>query len=432
MTKTQNSDVNRSQEGLLRYQLILILLFPILFIYTLLQSLKYGDSKYFRQRLGFMDKPDGSVDIWLHAASVGEVNAALPLLTALHSKYPDKNFLITTTTPTGAKLVQQKKLTYVRHQYLPIDYPWMMKNLIKKNKPKCILIMETEIWPNLFQTCHNRNIAVCTVNGRLSRKTIETRRWIRALYKTTLQFASIILTRSDNDTKSYIALGASPEKVSTIGNIKFSANISAPQKNQSTLPRKYILAASTRPGEELLIATTWRHTKPETSNHLLVIAPRHPNRLNEILQELQNLNMELAVRSKNETVLDTTDIYIVDTVGELIDFMANADIVFVGGSLVPLGGHNILEPAALGKPVLFGPHMNNFENEAEQLLEFNAAIQVKDVDQLGAIVADMLRHPDRYTSLGENAKKIIENNKDIASRYVETLQDFIEVEQLPS
>lgn len=426
MNNNQYPENKKSNRGLLHYQGILLFVFPILVIYTIYQSIKFRSLEYFLQRLGVFSKPDKPVDIWLHAASMGEVNAALPLLNAIHRKYPDKRFLLTTTTPTGAQLVKQKDLSNVIHQFLPIDYWFMVASLVNKYQPKCVLVIETELWPNLFRYCSSKNIPVCTVNGRLSHKTMETHGWIRDLYKTTLQFSSRVLTRSDNDSKAYIALGAAPEIVSTVGNIKFSANLNTPKLTRSTPDYKYILAASTRPNEELMIATAWQQLKPADCRHLLVIAPRHPQRANDIIKQLEPLNLSIAVRSRNDVVTEATDIYLVDTLGELVDFMADADAVFVGGSLVPIGGHNILEPAALGKPVLFGPHMENFSSEAEQLLNCNAALQVEDSQQLAEKLADIITNPEKYSELGSNAKQLIERNKDTADRYVTELASYLQ------
>lgn len=426
MNTSQYSQNKKSNRGLLHYQGILLFLFPVLVIYTIFQSIKFKNLDYCLQRLGMIHKPDKPVDIWLHAASMGEVNAALPLLNAIHRKYPEKRFLLTTTTPTGAQLVKQKALSNVIHQFLPIDYWFMIASLVNKFQPKCALVIETELWPNLFRYCASKNIPVCTVNGRLSRKTMETGGWIRDLYKTTLQFSSKVLTRSDNDSKAYIALGAVPEIVSTVGNIKFSANLSTPKEKRSTPGYKYILAASTRPNEELIIAKAWQQVKPAGCSHLLVFAPRHPQRTNEIIKQLEPLNLSIAMHSRKDVVTDSTDIYLVDTLGELVDFMADADAVFVGGSLVPIGGHNILEPAALGKIVLFGPHMENFASEAEQLLNCNAALQVEDSQQLAEKLADIIINPGKYSELGSNAKRLIERNKDTADRYVTELASYLQ------
>jgi len=366
------------KNGLLRYQLLLVVLLPVLICYTLFTAIKYRSLRYFRQRLGMVPPAKQAVDIWIHAASVGEVSATLPLISAIRDKYPDKSILITTTTPTGATLFGKQNITNAFHLFLPLDYPQAISGFIKQCRPKCLFVMETEIWPNLFRICNQENIPICTVNGRLSQKTLDTSGWIRTLYQSTLQNSSFILTRSDNDTKAYIALGADSSKVKTIGNIKFSANVGTPNQYRAPINRPYVLAASTHNNEEFLIANFWKQRKlRQLSNSLLMIAPRHPNRLKNILGQLKNLQFNIAVRSKQEDITDSTDLYIVDTVGELIDFMADARVVFIGGSLVPVGGHNILEPAALGKPIIFGPHMENFADEAELLTHFNAAVQIE-------------------------------------------------------
>jgi len=427
MSNLQRSANPISKNGFLRYQLILIILLPVLIVYTLILSLKFRSLTYFLQRLGIFSQPSKTIDIWIHAASVGEVNAAIPLITAIREKHPNKSILVTTVTPTGATLFKNKLITNTLHAYLPIDYPRLILSLIQHYRPKCALIMETEIWPNLFRTCYRSHIPLCTVNGRLSRKTLDTKGWIRSLYRSTLQYSSRILTRSDNDTKSYIALGADPDKVKTIGNIKFSVDLATPEQTLNKIHRHYILAASTHADEERLIATLWkeRNFKQLTGNKLLIIAPRHPNRLNDILGQLNRTKLDIAIRSREDKITDNTDIYIADTVGELTGFMANADIVFMGGSLVPVGGHNVIEPAALGKVIVFGPYMENFENEAELLLSFNAAIQVESIDQLGDALADALRNPDKYAKMAQNAKQIIEQQQDTANRYVESLDEFI-------
>jgi 3-deoxy-D-manno-octulosonic-acid transferase len=427
--KTADTEAQKkTNRGFLRYQAILVVLFPVLLIYTAYQAFKYQSWHFFLQRVGVFSRPKRPVDIWLHTASVGEVNASLPLIKEIQKKYPEKTVLVTTTTPTGAKVLTQKKLTNTIHQYLSIDYRFMVSNLLKHYRPKCVLIMETEIWPNLFRLCYNRNIPLCTVNGRLSRRTLDTTGWIRSLLKSTLQYSSLILTRSDNDSKAYIALGANPDKVKTIGNIKFSVETAITGKTKLDLARPYVLAASTHASEELMIASLWKDRELKNSGQLLVVVPRHPQRLNDILAQLQELNLDLAVRSRNDTISNNTDIYIADTIGELIDFMAGADIIFMGGSLVPIGGHNVLEPAALGKPMVFGPYMENFASEAELLTGFAAAIQVDDLAQLGNTLEDAQQHPDKYSELGSNAKHIIERHKDTASRYVAELSKYMDAE----
>lgn len=423
MNSPQNSEHNN--KAFFRYQLILIVLFPVLAIYTVFLAFKYRSLNYLLQRLGFFSNTSENVDIWLHAASVGEMNAAMPLIHAIQKQYPDKKFLVTTTTPTGAELFRKNRINNAVHQYLPLDYVTLISRLFKRYRPKCLLVMETEIWPNLFRTCRKENCYLYIVNGRLSSKTLDTYGWVRSLYQATLKNTTAILTRSETDSKSFVALGADADKVKTIGNIKFSVTISRHEDNKKLLDTPYILAASTHSGEELSIAQLWKQQGFHQSNYLLVLVPRHPNRLNAVITELKPLNLNIAVRSHGNDVSADTDIYIVDTVGELMDFMAGASLVFVGGSLVPIGGHNILEPAALGKPIVFGPYMDNFENEAELLTGFNAAIRVEDENKLAQIFNNALKDPQTYNALGVNARKLMDQYQDTADKYVDEIKSCL-------
>ena len=207
---------------LLRYRLILFILSPVLLGFSVFQAIKHQSLKYLLQRLGITNRFPAPIDVWIHAASVGEVNAALPLINAIQNHYPKIIILLTTTTPTGARIIQLKNLQNIYHCFLPLDYSACVSLFLNHVKPRCVIVMETEIWPNLFRLCHKNNIALYTVNGRLSQRTLNTKQWIKSLYASTLQYSTRIMTRSDNDSKAYIALGADSEKVKTIGNIKFA------------------------------------------------------------------------------------------------------------------------------------------------------------------------------------------------------------------
>jgi len=408
--------------SLLRYHLILLVLLPLVVGFTVYQSIRYRSLTYLLQRLGIIIGYPGNTDVWIHAASVGEVNAAIPLIKTIQKHEPSKIILVSTTTPTGARVIQSKRDTGIRHCYLPLDYPAFVLAFLKSINPKCAIIMETEIWPNLFRLCREKNIVLNMVNARLSQRTLNTRRWIKSLYASALQYPSLILTRSDNDSKAYIALGAPGDRIKTIGNIKFAADINKPSTQVSFTQNPYLLAASTHDDEELQLATLWKNNRQAFSNYLLVIAPRHPQRLSKIIKQLNSLNLVIAVRSRNNPVTAQTDIYIVDTVGELAAFMKNAQLVFMGGSLVPIGGHNVIEPASLARPVIFGPHMENFENEAQLLLNHQAAIQIQDIPQLLATLNDLIRNEVKRNQLGDKARKLVETQKDVAERYYAELQ----------
>ncbi|MGD8560008.1 MAG: 3-deoxy-D-manno-octulosonic acid transferase [Gammaproteobacteria bacterium] len=420
-----------SKAGFIRYRILLLVLWPALLLYTAFQAIRFGQWSYLLQRLGIYFNIAGPTEFWIHAASVGEVNAAAPLIHAIRKKHPNITVLLTTTTPTGAETAKRfiAKLDNpqsVVNCYLPLDYRLSVKRLLRRTSPRCLLVMETEIWPNLFRCCHEQNVLLITINGRLSQRTLHTAAWIKSLYRSTLHYSSLILTRSDHDSKNYIALGAAPQKVKTIGNIKFSARFNVPDKgNHPFNHRRYVLAASTHDNEEQLITQLWKQHSGRFSDCLLVIAPRHPKRIETILQQLKPAQLNIAVRSRNDSIDENTQIYIVDTLGELIQFMVHADIVFMGGSLVPTGGHNILEPAVLSKAIVFGPYMHNFADEASQFLNHDSAVQVDSVSELGDVIGSLLEDERRRRELGANARAFIESQQDAADRYVAEIDKLL-------
>lgn len=407
---------------LLRYNWLLRLLALPIALFTLWQVLKEKEWRYFSQRLGFYRKPARRRVMWLHAASVGEVNAVLPLIKQLQEHQPDQPLLLTTTTPSGARAARSKLPSGVEHAYFPIDWQRSVRGFLAAFRPRCALVMETELWPNLYCECRHREVPLLLINGRLSARTSKTRPWLRHLYTLCLQQVTAILARSEQDRASFITLGADRERCEVIGNIKFS---SAPRTERITptdLGRPYVLAASTRDGEEKHLLQAWREAP--TGDHLLVIAPRHPQRRDTILQELRGV--KIAVRSRDDSIGEETDIYLADTFGELPGLIAGADLVFMGGSLVPKGGQNILEAAALGRAPLFGPHMDNFRTEAATLLDGSAAIQVDDAAELAACIGRLLEDRALRKEMGERARQLVDERRDMASRYREAISRYCE------
>ena len=428
---SRHHDTNAIPASFIRYRALLILLFPVLLLYTVFQTIKYRDTRYCLQRFGLRYAISSNINYWIHAASVGEVNAATPLIQALKKHNPQARILITTTTPTGAQVAGKlaggtRESTGIEHCYLPIDYVFAVKRLLKKASPNCVLVMETEIWPNLFRICSQCEIPLVTVNGRLSPRTLHTANWIKALYRSTLQYSTLILTRSDKDTKGYIALGADPGKIKTVGNIKFAVDFKMPENDSPPFNnREYVLAASTHDDEELQIALFWKKHLESLKGYLLVIAPRHPNRIAKILGQLDGLELNIAIHSRNDAVSDKTNIYLIDTVGELVHFMNHAKLIVMGGSLVDVGGHNILEPASLSKAIIFGPSMNNFEDEAQLFLGHDGAIQAQNIDQVGEYIINLLRDNKRLKQLGNNAYNLLAKQKHVAEQYVIEIQSVM-------
>jgi 3-deoxy-D-manno-octulosonic-acid transferase len=403
-----------------RYQLVLWIAAIPLLCFTLWQALRHRQWRYLWQRLGLGYPAIAPSALWLHAASVGEVLAAEALIKVLLEDTPQRRLLVTTMTPTGARMVQQHFAAQINsgrvsHAYLPIDWRSAVKRFLRHVQPGCVLIMETELWPNLYAACQWQGVPPVIINGRVSERTLQTPAWVRALYRDSLQQVRAILARSQQDADHFLQLGAPADKVRELGNLKFSAAKKSIDVNAITLPQPFILAASTHDDEEWQLAKHWLAMQ---RNELLVIAPRHPQRSANILKQLQGLTTAIAVRSRKEAVTEQTRIYLADTLGELTGFMASAKVIIMGGSFVPVGGHNVLEPAMLGKAVVFGPHMHNFADETEGLLAQQAAIQVQDASQLPTVLSQLLDDNARRRALGERAQLFMQGQSNILEVYL--------------
>ena len=410
----------QQRHDLWRYNWLLRLLSLPIALYTGWQALKQKEPRYLLQRLGFYNEAERRRVIWIHAASVGEVNAVLPLILQLQQQQPEQPLLITTTTPTGARAARAKLPDSVQHAYFPIDWQRGIRVFLDTYRPRCALLMETELWPNLYTECQQRNTPLLIINGRLSSRTSKVKPWLRRLYTLCLQQVTAVLARSEQDRASFITLGAERERCEAIGNIKFSSAPRAERVTPTDLGRPYLLAASTRNDEEPLLVDAWHRSGAD--DRLLVIAPRHPQRRDKILTALRGET--IAVRSRGDAITAETGIYLADTFGELPGLIAGAELVFMGGSLVDKGGQNILEAAALGKAPLFGPYMDNFRTEATTLLTAEGAVQVPDVSELVAVMSRLLAETENYRLMGEKAREAVEQRRDMAERYLAAIKRY--------
>lgn len=404
-----------------RYRFLLFILFPPLALYTLWQSFRAFEFRYFLQRLAIFFPHKATKDgIWIHAASVGEVNAVIPLLIKIKNEFPELPLTITTNTVTSASVVKTQLPKTIQHYYFPLDYRYAVKRIIKKIKPKVVFIVETEFWPNLYLELDKQKIALNIINGRISEKTLHAKKWLKEIYAEILPRVTYVYSRSETDQSRFIELGLPADKTQVLGNIKFSA-LSTEKIEPTNLNRTYVLAASTRDNEEQLIVDAW--IKAQHNEHLLVIVPRHPHRLAEILKQLSPFNLNIAVRSKKESVSDDTNIYIADTIGELKQFIAGSEFVLMGGSFVEKGGHNILEVAQLGKAVIFGPDMSNFMDEANIFIQYNAGIQCT-LPALTDTFNDFLSDRHYTKTIENNTHSLILENDNI-KKYLTCITEII-------
>lgn len=407
------------------YKLLLLALSPVALAHVIYRSFKDGGWRYFKQRLGFGYTPNNTQPIHFHCASVGEFITAKPLIESIHTKYPEKHFIITTNTPTAASLVEKLDYKNFTHYYLPIDLAFSVKRFLKNIHPLCTIILETEIWPTYYYYASKNLIPIIIVNARLSEKTSNTNKIIKNEYARALKNVNLVLARSQVDRDKFLLLGTSNKNTYTIGNLKYATSNSTNQELAcTTIKRPFFLAASTHEDEEVQLCQHLELLKRK--NYLLVLAPRYPDRCKLLEQHFKNNNLNVVVRSERGAISDATDIYIIDTLGELNAFFNEAALVFVGGSLIARGGHNVLEPANYGKCIIVGPHTDNFALETTELLKAEALIQVNNNQQLGINLVTLLRDDERREVYGKNAMQFMSKQLDILNTYLEQLKPFLE------
>ena len=385
----------------------------------------------FGQRLG-TGYPKLERCIWVHAVSVGEVVAAVPLIRALLKRYPDRPLLVTTVTPTGAARVATMFGDKVHHAYIPFEMPQAIDHFFASVKPELALVLETEIWPNLYRGCGVRDIPLVLVSARISPKSVRSYRRLLPLFRETLSHGIIIAAQSEADAERFLSLGASPERTRVTGNIKF--DIELPQDiaargrelRQSLFGERPVwIAASTHDGEEDAILEAHRALREQHPEALLVVVPRHPQRFEAVRELIGKSGMSVVARSEQRQCDASTDVYLGDTMGELTLFYAASDVAFVGGSLVPIGGHNLLEPAALGLPLISGPHVFNAQDIADMFVRTGACRLVDDPQQLAAAVTALLSDAIQSRELGKIGRQILERNRGALARLLAMLEPLM-------
>ena len=363
------------------YRLLWILLTPVTLAWSLQQTLKRsGGLRYLLERLGITPvnastAGPSKIAIWFHAASIGE----LRLATALIDSHLEHGVLLTCNTPDAYRLAGQVWGDRIALRYCPLDYIWSTRGLLKAYRPIIAVIIETEIWPELYHQCQTHRVPIYIVNGRVGAKTLGAGFPIRQLYQGALAHNATVWARSEMDREHFVTLGCPPESTVAVGSIKMSGKPPQAPPAHPIGGQSYHLAVSTHEDEELLLA---KASKETLEGQLLVVIPRHPQRGASIARSLKECGFSVALRSEQRTVDDGIEIYIADTAGEVNDFCAHASWVFVGGSLVDHGGHNVFEPAFWGKAIFIGPHVQNFAEEVAYLESRGAVVQVRDTDEL--------------------------------------------------
>lgn len=406
---------------------------PVILFRLASRGLRYHD--YFsrwKERFGFFPAPGFKDSLWVHAVSVGEVNAALPLIEALMERYADAPCVVTTITPTGSERVRQVLGDRVFHVYLPYDLPASVRRFLDRARPRIGVIMETEIWPNLYFECHKRGLPLVIVNGRLSERSLRGYGPVRPLAREALRSATYVAAQSPADARRFQMLGADPAKVGISGNLKFDMSVPAQwllagheMRADWGAKRPVWIAASTHEAEEMAVFEAHLEVLHRFPDALLLIAPRHPERFRAVEQTGRHLGFKMAVRSELGAPSPGTQCFVIDTMGELMRYYAASDVAFVGGSLAPIGGHNVLEPAALAKPVLVGPRTFNFAEITRTLIDAAGGKRIHDSAELGLEVVELLRDLDLRQRMGMAARGVFERERGAVGRTMSVLENVL-------
>jgi len=415
------------------YAVLTYLLLPVYACYWFFRGLtnrSYWDRFGQRFGRGYPQLTGGC--IWVHAVSVGEVQASVPLIRALTERFPNRHLLVTTVTPTGAARVRLLFGESVAHCYIPFETPNAVTNFFNTVKPELALVMETEIWPNLYRECGRRNIPLVLVSARISPRSVKSYRKFLPLFRETLSHGILIAAQSETDAERFRSLGAAPERTWVTGNIKF--DIELPDgleeageafRRDNFEDRPVWVAASTHDKEEEQILHAHKIVRERFPRALLILIPRHPERFATVRTQLHKLGYRFVCRTDGQPCTSDTEVFLGDTMGEVPLFYAAGNVAFVGGTLVPVGGHNLLEPAALGRPVVTGPHLYNTQDIANMFEKVGASVTVNNAGQLGLAIGDLFADPATANDIGNRGRELVQQNKGSLDRLLELLEPLV-------
>jgi 3-deoxy-D-manno-octulosonic-acid transferase len=385
----------------------------------------------FSQRLGF-GAPVAGRSIWVHAVSVGEVQAAVPLIEALLKRFPNIPLVLTTVTPTGRARAQAQFKNRVDVRYVPIDLPGSVRRFFARVRPQLAVILETEIWPNLYHRCGRLGIPLVLASARISPRSVNSYRRLVGLFRETLSHGIFIAAQSAADAERFLSIGANPTRTHVVGNIKFDFGYPPDMEAQGHELRQLLgverpvwVAGSTHAKEEDILIAAHSQVRERYSNALLVLVPRHPPRFGDVADDLRSAGVRFVSRTSMAPVTADTQVFLLDTLGELPRFYGAGDVAYVGGTLVPIGGHNLLEPAALALPVLAGPHNFNSADIARLLVESGAVRIVHDARELAEAVGSLFADPATRARMGASGKKVMDENRGAVRRLMQFLEPLL-------
>lgn len=415
------------------YSLLFYALLPWVLLRLLWKSRRQpGYRQRWGERLGFYTADPTRNTVWFHAVSVGECEAAFPLIKSLLSQDPSLTLLVTCTTLAGSARIRQALGDRVRHVYLPYDVPFAVRRFLDHCKPRLGVIMETEIWPNLFAACQSRQIPLAIVNGRLSDKSVRDYIRIGKVIRDSLAAVHAIAAQTPLDADRYRAIGAVPDRVKVLGNVKFDIDFDAAMQDRAMRLRRELfqqrpvwIAGSTHPGEEAVLLDALASLREAFPDLLLVLAPRHPERAMRLRMLCEGRGFAVCNRSVGQPCPPSTAVFLIDGIGELRFFYGTADVAFVGGSLVPHGGQNVLEAAAAGLPVLFGPYTANFREITSQLLAAGGATRVTDRSSLVQSLLELFMNPALAYEQGQRGRAFVAANRGAVERVTAWIRQLL-------
>ena len=416
------------------YRLVLLILLPIILIIFLIRSKNQPQYRHrLLERLGILPRTFTSDGIIVHAASVGEVIALKPFIEQLLITYPNETITVTTFTPTGSAQVKKLFGKRVQHCYLPFDSVFCSLLFLKKLKPKIIIFMETELWPNLIAQSKQAKIKLLLINGRLSSNSMRHYQKIAWLISPTIQHFDKILCQSEHNYANFIKLGADAEKCVTSGNLKYdlsvSTDLTAKQHELAQFvegKRDIWIVASTHAGDETLALTAFKSITAQFPDLLLLLVPRHPERFDAVATLCQQADLNIARRSKHESVTQDKQVWLLDSLGELMAAYSLSTLVTMGGSFSAVGGHNPLEPALFKKPIIVGPNMSNFLEVQQQLSDAHGIIQLTNEQDIESALAHqviaLLQSTAQQNELGKNAFQVVQQNQGASAKSITEVQ----------
>jgi len=425
------------------YDIALFLATPMILVYCLYSSWRKGWRREgIAERFGIYDAGmlsalDGQKTIWVHAVSVGETIAVMPLLKGLKAEFPERKIVLSNGTETGHKValtLNEADLCI----YFPFDFRFAVRRLLELIHPSLILVVETEIWPNFLRTAREMGIPVVMVNGRISDRSFGSYLRLRWFFSRILSDYACFCMQTCEDARRIVAMGAPPDRVEVTKNLKYDLPVASfsPTEKQDIRSSFHIppgvsvvTTGSTHEGEDETVISVYRRLLAEGKELFLILAPRHPERVPQVAELLRREGVPFTLRSKLDGrcgLFRAGELLLVDTVGELMRFYTVSDVAFVGGSLVPTGGHNVLEPASLRVPVLFGPHMNNFRESASLILAYGGGLQVRDGEELATVLGTLLDDEAKRRAMGDSGARLMEENSGSTLLHLRVVECLLE------